>query len=275
MAGLPFEQLPATSPEQSIQQELQSSLQRVQERFTLQWDTVNSNARTLGPNRHKAMLTQLKADAEQEVLGLRQQAEQQSEQLRRVDNISAAGGFTSGTANELKATMVYGRDIAGAIYPDEKKERTIPQQFSELDTYGDRISQELEFFKAPSKPSTLTTGLRALSPLAHIALAARKKNYLRVYNPNTGEYDRAKPEDAIRYSTLLNEEKAIKQRKTELLGHPSITRRKVQPGTAGGTFGDKIAASYKKPDKRQTEAELRKLGTREAYDKGVTLGYWQ
>ena len=64
-----------------------------------------------------------------------------------------------------------------------------------------------------------------------------------------------------------------------LLGGRDTKQRVVQPGTEGGTFGDKIATSYKKPVTKQrqqsTAAELRKQGTRAAYDKGVSLGYWQ
>ena len=60
-----------------------------------------------------------------------------------------------------------------------------------------------------------------------------------------GEWREAKPEEIIRYASLMQEEKNIVGRKRELLGQPGISRRVVQPGTKGGSFSDKVAESVR------------------------------
>ena len=68
MAGLPFTQLPV-SPEQDMQKEVQAGRQRIQDKFALQWQTVNNNARILGKTKHQLMLRQLHDNAKQERMG--------------------------------------------------------------------------------------------------------------------------------------------------------------------------------------------------------------
>ena len=282
MAGLPFTQLPAgdVSPEQDIQRQAETGRRNIQQKYALQWQTVNRNAKFLGQRKHQEMLMQIDSKAKAEMLEFNQRAEEQLASLRQIDNIAQAGGITPQTQEKLKATRVYGRETAEAMHPEPERERSIPQQFGELDLYGRRISQELEWFKPPKKLSKIATGIGAVSPLGRAILALRgKDDALRILDPNTGKWKEAEPEDVARYVALIREEKDIKQRKSELLGHPSIGRRKVQPGTKGGTFGDKIATSYKKPVTTQRQqpsaAELRRRGTRAAYDKGIELGYWE
>lgn len=255
MAGLPFTQLPVAgdiSPEEDINRQVETGRRNIQQKYALQWQTVNRNAKFLGQRKHQEMLMQIDSKAKAEMLEFNQRAEEQLASLRQIDNIAQAGGITQQTQNRLKATRVYGRETAEAMHPEPKGERTIPAQFGELDLYGKRISQELEWFKPPKMPSKLSIGMGIVSPLGKAILALRgKKNALRILDPNTGKWKEAEPEDIARYVALVREEKDIKQRKSELLGHPSIGRRKVQPGTKGGTFGDKIVKSYKGPVKRR------------------------
>lgn len=281
MAGFQFQQLPAgdISPEEDINRQVETGRRNIQQKFALQWQTVNRNAKFLGQRKHQEMLMQIDSNARAEMLEFNQRAEEQLASLRQIDNIAQAGGITPQTQERLKASRVYGRETAEAMHPEPEGERSIPQQFGELDLYGRRISQELEWFKPPKKLSKLSAGIGAISPLGRAILALRGKNALKVLDPNTGDFKEAEPEDVARYVALIREEKAIKQRKSELLGHPSISHRKVQPGTQGGTFGDKITTSYKKPVTAQRQqplaAELRRRGTRVAYDKGIELGYWE
>ncbi|MEE8208022.1 MAG: hypothetical protein V3T88_03585 [Nitrosomonadaceae bacterium] len=260
--GLPFKKLPAfrtqsETPERSVEEEISTGKRRIQEKYALQWQTVNSNARFLGPQKHKAMLQKIDASAKQEMLEFNQQAEQQLAQFKQLDQIAATGGITPEKVEELKAGMAYGRDVAEAMHPEPEKERSIPAQFGELDLYGRRISGQLEFFQSPKKPSKLGAAISAASPLAGAIATYRKhKNKLKVWDPTTGEFKIAGPEDIARYVALVREEKDIARRKDELLGHPSISRRVVQPGTQGGTFGDKVAASIKQPStKRQPRTQ--------------------
>ena len=264
MAGLPFQQLPATqaSPEDDIRKRIKSGRKAVQDRFTLKWNTVNANARYLGKAKHQTMLRDLHAQGKQEMQAFNQEAEQAMAQFNQISNIEQSGGLTPDAAAKLKAGAVYGQKTADAMYPTPKQERSIPQQFGELELYGERISKELEFFKSPDKPSKLGAAVKSLSPLANIiSMFHKNKDTLKVWNPNTGEYDKkAEPEDVARYVALLKEEEAVGKRKDELLGHPSIVNRKVQPGTEGGTFGDKVSKSFKKSATQQQPASSDPLG---------------
>jgi len=264
MAGLQFQQLPATqaSPEDDMRNKIESGRKAIRDSFTLKWNTINNNAKYLGKQKHQAMLRDLHAQGRQEALEFNQQAEQAMAQFNQISNIEQSGGLTPDAAAKLKAGAAYGQRTADAMYPTPKQERSIPQQFGELELYGERISKELEIFKSPDKPSKLGVAAKSLSPLASIiSMFHKNKDTLRVWNPNTGEYDKkAEPEDVARYVALLKEEEAVGKRKDELLGHPSIVGRKVQPGTAGGTFGDKVSKSFKKSATQQQPASSDPLG---------------
>jgi len=275
MAGLPFTQLPV-SPEQDMQKEVQAGRQRIQDKFALQWQTVNNNARILGKTKHQLMLRQLHDNAKQEMLEFNQNAQQQMEQLQRVNNISRAGGFTPEKAEELKAGMVYGGDVAGAMYPKEAREKTVPEQLGVLDAYSRLISNEKnnnfrEYTPEDKPPSRLTylynPLLGAIQDVRHKmakkpgvtiqildrtipAKDAKGKPILDKYgDPVMGSYRPANEEEKQRYKNLLQEEKDIQKEKDRLVAMPDVFARK--PGTKGGTFGDKIAASYGKPEVKQ------------------------
>ncbi|GAI58907.1 unnamed protein product, partial [marine sediment metagenome] len=175
------------------------------------------------------------------------------------------------------------------------------KQFGKLDVYSHRISQELELFQVIGEtPSKFLSRLVGISPLATAVSLLRgppkrKKGKLQIYDPTIpvrikdkttgkmvdamGKFREAGPEEIIRYASLIQEEKAITQRKTELLGRPDISRRRVQPDTKGGTFGDKIAESIK-PQRVPAVAKpkvIRQRNTRTgkeriSYDGGKT---WQ
>ena len=277
MAGLPFTQLPAmrgsaewglqeqakrdASPEQEIQKELQTGRKAVQDRFNLKWNTINANARFLGKGKHQAMLRQLHAEGKQEMLQYNQEAEQRMAQFNQINNIEQSGGLTPDTAAKLKAGAAYGQRTAEAMYPAPDTERSIPKQFGELELYGRRISDALESFQPPEKPSKLGTAISAVSPLGGLLSTYRKlKNKLKVWDSETNGYVIASPEETARYVALLREEGAIEERMSELLGDPSIVKRKVQPGTKGGTFSDKISESFKKPAPKRREVNNDPLG---------------
>ena len=275
MAGFSFTKLPV-SPEQDMQKEVQAGRQRIQDKFALQWQTVNNNARILGKTKHQLMLRQLHDNAKQEMLEFNQNAQQQMEQLQQVNNISRAGGFTPEKAEELKAGMVYGGDVAGAMYPKEAREKTVPEQLGVLDAYSRLISNEknnnFREYKPEVKPPSRLTYLYnpllgAIQDVRHKmakkpgvtiqildrtipAKDAKGKPILDKYgDPVMGSYRPANEEEKQRYKNLLQEEKDIQMEKDRLVATPNVFAR--QPGTKGGTFGDKIAASYGKPTTKQ------------------------
>ncbi|KKL08108.1 hypothetical protein LCGC14_2579200, partial [marine sediment metagenome] len=143
-----------------------------------------------------------------------------------------------------------------------------------------RISDELEWFKE-EKPSRGL--LKAISPLATAISMYRgpkkPKRKVKIWDPATEDYTiKATPEQITEYDMWRQEEKDVAVQKRELTGRLGVGRRKVQPGTKGGTFGDKIAESVK-PQRQQrqqpTATKLRQRGTREAYEQGKRLGYWR
>ena len=271
--GLPFGQLPAATrrdltPESMLKQEIQTGRQAIQSKYALQWKTVQQSRRFIGQTKASAMLREIDTRAKQEMLQFNQQAQQQLTQLRNIDRLAQQGAITN--PEEIKARITFGTDVAKSMYPEPERERTIPQQFGELDVYSHRISQELENFQVigGKKPSKALAILGAVSPLAGVAASYQaltrmpKKPELQVWDPTIsikvkgedmmGDWRKAEPEEIARYAALTQEEKNIAQRKTELLGRPDISRRTVQPGTKGGTFSDKIAESVRPQRQRST-----------------------
>lgn len=295
--GLPFRQLPVgrVTPESTLQQEIQTGKQRIQDKYALQWREVSRSRRFLGAAKTSNMLREIDAKAKQEMLQFNQQAQQQLMQLRNIDRLAEQGAITN--PEEIKARMTFEPAVVRSMYPPPERERTIPQQFGELDVYSHRISQELENFQVigAKEPSKLLRGLGFVSPLAGAVAAYRgvtrrpKEPELRIWDPTIpmkvegedvmGDWRKAEPEEITRYEALVREERTITQRKTELLGRPDISRRVVQPGTKGGTFSDKIAESVK-PQRVPTAAKpkvIRQRNTRTgkeriSYDGGKT---WQ
>lgn len=285
MPGLPFEQLPVT-PESTLNEQIQTGRQQINDKYRLMWDEINRNVRSIGRQKASNMRQQLMAEGKQEMLQFNQQAQQQMAQLRRVDVLAQQGAIPN--PEEIKARMTFGPDVARSMYPTPERERTIPQQFGELDVYSHRISQELEWFrevpkKKPSK--ALAVALGTVSPLvgavaAYRSLKKEPKRKVRIWDPATEDYTiEATPEEIAEYDMWLQEKRDVAKLKRELTGRLDVSRRIVQPGTKGGTFGDKIKASIR-PQQQQvrqqpTAVELRRQGTREAYEEGKRRGYWQ
>ncbi|KKN68771.1 hypothetical protein LCGC14_0447910 [marine sediment metagenome] len=244
--GLPFEQLPARdiTPESFINEQTRIGRQQIDNKYKLMWNEINRSARFTGRQKASNMQRQLIAKGKQEMLQFNQRAQQQLAQLQNIDRLAQQGMINN--PDEIKARMTFGADVAKSMYPTPGKEKPPMQQFADLDTYSHRISQELEWFKE-DKPSKLLKRLSYVSPLAAaISLTRGKpKRKVQIYDVATDDWKKAEPEEIARYDMLLQEEKNIAQRKTELLGQPGISRRRVQPGTKGGTFGDKIAESVR------------------------------
>jgi hypothetical protein len=229
MAGLPFTQLPAgeVTPEEDIERQIETGRKNIQQKYALQWQTVNNNASILGARKHRDMLMQIDSNAKAEMLDFNQRAEERL---------------------ELKASRIYGRETAEAMYPDEK---SVPQVFGMLDVHSNRIQGRLSEFRMTKErvPSLLLTrGREGVKPGKiqvwdrSIMVEDKKKKEFTM-----GDWRDATPEEIEERKLLVQELDRTKKAKAAILGQPDVSKRLVQPGTRGGTFGDKIAQSYDKP----------------------------
>ncbi len=105
MAGLPYAQLSQDSPESIVDDYLQRGLQDAYRNFEVQWNEVNSRAKTLGRRRQVELLTELQSKATNEMMKFQQSSQQQSDQLAQLDRLAEQGGFDS---SEAKWRMVLG-----------------------------------------------------------------------------------------------------------------------------------------------------------------------
>ena len=257
--GLPYQRLPGTqrdmTPESILNEQIQSGRQQIQNKYALQWKEINRSRRFIGTGKAQRMLREIDVKAKQEMLQFNQQAQQQLVQLQNIDRLVQVGGLTEQQGVKLKAQETFGRDTAERMYPEPKRERTIPQQFSELDVYSHRISQELERFQiVGGKPSKLPLTYALAGPLMGGALAAyhglkgrKRKEELQIWDPTIsikvkgedvmGDWRTAEPEEVGIYKAWLQEEKDVAARKRELLGQPDITRRKAGIAKSGFDAG--------------------------------------
>ncbi len=249
--GLPFEQLPARdiTPESFINEQTRIGRQQIDNKYKLMWNEINRSARFTGRQKASNMQRQLIAKGKQEMLQFNQRAQQQLAQLRNIDQLTQQGMINN--PDEIKARMTFGADVAKSMYPTPEKEKPPMQQFADLDTYSHRISDELEWFKE-DKPSKFPGYAKLLGPtgagvlIKHYVETTRAKRTVRIMYPDTEDYTiKATPEQIAEYDMWRQEGRDVAARKKELTGQLGVGRRRVQPGTKGGTFGDKIAESVR------------------------------
>lgn len=291
--GLPFEQLPASnsaSPEQDVMRQIEAGRKNIQQKYALQWETVNSSAKFIGPAKHQAMLREIDAKAKQEMMEFNQQAEAKLAEIKQIDNIASAGGITPDKAEELKVSRVYGRDVAQAMFPDEQ---SVPRTFGALQAHKRNLDREIEQFRVVRgvvKPPLAARGIlsKALGSIPVVAAASAYRTLRDVKkamkagatlqvldtsipakddkgrivkdkygDPVMGDYRDARPEEVERYQLLLAAKQRAKTEQDKLLGGRDVKQRVTQPGTQGGTFGDKIRKSADMPDKTKDPFGLR------------------
>ena len=301
MAGLDFPRLNQSTPESIVDDYLQRGLQDIQDKYTLQWNEVNKRGDTLGGRKQMEMLSNIDMKAKQEIQAFRQSAQQQQDQLAQIDQLARQGGFNP---YEAKMRMVLGTEAEAAMFP--KTGRSVAAQFGELDVYENRlISDAGNFLTDPG-------GRRIKEPLKFWFSEKKTRPLLKVWDPNldpkfdkeknewmSGGYRTANQED-IRRKLLIDEElKNIQRQKRELLGQPDIVTRvrgtmlrvkrspvhdslttRVQ--NAAGVVEPGTEAPRKQPVQEPqrrpatpTAEQLRKTGTKQAFELGVSLGYWE
>ena len=254
--GLPFEQLPAATrrdltPESVINKQITTGRQQIQDRFALQWNEINRSAQFIGRQKASNMRRQLHTKAKQEMLQFNQQAQQQMAQLQNINRLAEQGMITN--PDEIKARVVFGADVARSMYPTPEREQTIEQEFGALELHRRRIESRIAQFGREKKriPSVwLGKEKEAIAPgkleiLDQSQIYTDEKGVVR-----RGVWRSAIQEEATEYRWLLSERKRTKQEQADIFKRPDISRRVVQPGTKGGTFGDKIAKSVRPQQQR-------------------------
>ncbi len=287
MPGLQFQQLPVT-PESTLNEQIRTGRRQIQNKYRIQWDEVNRSARFLGPAKTHQMYQQIDSSSKQELLQFDQKAQTQLGQLQRVTMMGQQGLVPD--ADRIKARMVFGADVAESMYPQPERERSVAQQFGELDVYSNRIENTLAQFRTTGKwedkllarktwvgwPLPKERKIPELQILDYSLPSGEKDKF---DDPIMGAWRKATEEEMQLYGMYRREKREIEERKKELLAIPGIGRRIVQPGTTGGSFSDKVAASVKpsQPVKRPTQKIIRQRNRRTgqeriSYDGGRT---WQ
>jgi hypothetical protein len=258
--GMPYQRLPGTqtnlTPESALQWEIQTGRKQIWDRFTLQWNEIGRSERFIGKRKMLNMRRELHIKAKQETLQFDQKARQQLAQLQNIDRLAQQELISPEDAARINASRVFGADAARSMYPKPEREKSIPQQFGELDIYSHRISDELKWFKEDKPPRVKLKGLGFVSPLAGAVAVYRglrePKRKVRVWDPATEDYTKkATPEEIAEYDMWLQEKRDVAKYKRELTGQLDISRRITQPGVTRSGFDAGIAESIK-PQRQPT-----------------------
>ena len=283
LGGFPFKQLPGAAgaagditPELFINEQTRTGRQQIQDKYALQWKEVNRSRQFIGAAKSKRMLREIDVKAKQEILAFNQKMEAQADQLDNINRLAEQGFIYN--ADELKARIVYGSDVARSMYPPSK----LPEQeFGALDIALNRIENRLADFGREKKRIKKWYLGEKKEPLVPGKLEYLDRSQLYTDDKDVvrqGIWVEAPPEKIAEHRMLLQEKQRIKQLQTSILERPDVQRRIVQPGTKGGTFDDKIAESVRpQPVRRPARKVIRQRNTRTgeeriSYDGGKT---WQ
>jgi hypothetical protein len=275
--GLPFQQFPAAdlTPESSLDEQIQTGRQQIQDKYALQWKEVNRSKRFIGAAKSKRMLREIDAKAKQEMLQFNQQARMQQTQLNNINRLAEQGFIYN--ADELKVRMIFGSDVARSMYPERK---SVEQQFSTLQIPLDKIEKRLAQFRRPKRRVKKWFRGEKKESIIVGELEIWDRSLTREVDGEieTGDWRQATQQEIVERGMLLQEQQRIKRLQTGIFGQPGVQRRIVQPGTVGGTFDDKIAESVKsQPTRRPKPKIIRQRNKRTgeeriSYDGGRT---WQ
>lgn len=248
--GLPFRQLPGTAqeevtPEMMLRREIKLGQKQIQDRFTLRWQEIDRSRRFIGNTKSARMLYQLHTEAKQEMQIFSQKAQMQIDQLRNVDKLVGVGGMDEAGAKKIKARMMYGPQVAETLYPEPGKERSIAQQFGELNVYSRRVDNILNQFRRPKervkkwylgeKKETMKLGNVQIWDINAPGKLNKSTNKIE-------HWRNASPEEIQTRNMYLSIQEDIKKRTRELYEQPGVQRRAVQPGASKGGGLNNMAA---------------------------------
>lgn len=251
--GLPHEQLPAATrrdltPESFLDEQIQSGRQRIQDKYALQWKEVNRSKRFVGAGKTKRMLRDIDAKAKQEMLRFNQQAQAQMAQIQNVNRLAEQGMIYN--PDEVKARMVFGADVARSMYP---KPKSVEQQFGALEIHLRKLESRLAQFGREKKRIKKWYLGKEKEPMMPGELEILDESQIRTDKEGRvyrGIWRKATPGETAEHRMLVQERERIKSMQKKMLGRPDVRQRIVQPGTKGGTFGDKVTESIGRPTKR-------------------------
>lgn len=300
MAGLDYPQLSSNiSPESIIEDYYQRGLTDMDQRYRSQWDEVNRRASTMGRRKQNEMLSDIQARMTKEVNTFRQAAQNQIEEFQLIDQLAQQRGFDP---YEAKMRMVLGPEAERAAFPTQAAPRSTALQFGELDTYERKLEEQRAdyriepssrvkqwhkpWFMEGSKPASLKVFDRSLKP-----------QYDKKRGWTSGDWRNATDEERGHALQLARELKDVREQKRQLMNIPDIAKRvrgtmlrekrdpahdslvaRVQKSANMGQPGPQVPPRPLKPKRQQitpTAEQLRELGTKQAYDEGVRLGYWE
>ena len=290
MAGLPYQQLERDTPESIVNNYLQQGLQGIQDKYALQWSEVSKRGKVLGQRKQMEMFSDIDMKAKQEVMEFRRQAQQQVEQLQRMDRLAQQAGIDP---YESKMRAVLSPEEEMARFPKETAPRSVMAQYGELDIYENRLKQDIgEFITDPG-------GKRIKEPLKFWFREKKTRPMLKVYDPDfnprydekkevwvKGGYRMANQEDIRRKLLIERELEDVQRQKRELMRQPDIATRvrgaalRVKRDPEHTSFITKVEASKPKPKVPPVPREqkvIRQRNTRTgqiriSYDGGIT---WQ
>ena len=292
MPGLPYTQLERDTPESIVDNYLQRGLQDIQQRFEFQWNEVNSRAETLGQRKQMEMLNELQSKTTQEMMAFRQQAQQQVEQLQRMDRLAQQAGTDP---REAKMRAVLSPEEEMAAFPKETAPRSMMAQYGELDIYENRLEAEApEFMTVPSKRAK--AWLRA-KPGGYLGVAWPWKEKITgpvrmVYDPDLEPaYDEKKKvwtkggyrpvtqediQEKIRYDAELAD---VRRQKRELMSQPDIATRvrgaalRVKRDPEHTSFVEKVQQSKPKPKAPPVPREQKAIRQRNTRTGQMRISY--
>ncbi len=296
---IPYPETNRMSPESMMGDYEQRGLQDIQDRYMQQFNEINKRV-SLGTRRQTEMFDELDSRFEQQALVFKQEAAQQRQQFAQIDKLAQQGGFDP---YEAKMRIVLGPEAEAAMFPRQEGQRSTAAQYGELDIYERKLKNEARsFLEDPG-------GKRVKQASKFWFQEKKTTPQLRVWDANldpqqdkkTGEwtsggYRTATPDDWRRKGQIDQELENIQRQKQELLGTPDIAKRVRGPmlrikrdaktdslvtrvqKSAGIIEPEPQTPRKQKPERQAvtpTADQLKKLNTKQAYDEGVRLGYWE
>ena len=226
----------------------------------------------LEPDKYKAQYANLQRRADNQRIAIHAKHQAAAQQIRNMQKLVEDGILTS---EQMQSTMLV---MAGI--PSEHVRRTFAQQqrqkpstrLNELDSIGKKLvafQQQFEDYRGP-----------------HL-FRGRKREKL-YYTDPTGTRRIASEAERGAYDDITTQIAALDREKATIFSQLTPLEQFAQSGSraverfgmgraplAAQRFGGVRIAEPVPKKEQPTAAELRKQGTREAYERGIKLGYWE
>ena len=262
---------PSANPRQMLANQMDMELNNITREFDVSISTLDQGQ--LEPDKYKAEYAKLQRQAMNQRIATQAKHEAAAQQIKNMQKLVEIGTLAP---EQMQQTMLV---MAGV--PVEHVRRAFAQQqrqkpstrLNELDSIGKKLvafQQQFEDYRGP-----------------HL-FRGRKREKL-YYTDPTGTKRKASEAEIEAYDDITTQIAALDREKAEIFsqltpleqfaqsGSRAVERFGMgwQPSLARQRFGG-VRITEPAPKKKQPiAAELRKQGTREAYEKGIKLGYWE